>query len=107
MASSLPKDGSGHAGYDKQIQIFRQIKETEVHTGIFRMISGRQFTFRFGKVERATVTFCISGNQIDDESDNGRNMSFEDKPSVSLSVYDFGELHGSHQYDHRHDAHTH
>ena len=100
------KDGSGHAGYDKQIQIFRQIKETEVHTGIFCMISGSQFTFRFGKVERATVTFCISGNQIDDESNDRRNMSLEDEPTISLSFYDFRKLHGSRQHYHCHDTHT-
>ena len=33
-------------------------------------------------------------------------MSFKDKPSVGLPLYNFRELHGTHQYNHRHDTHA-
>ena len=100
------KNSSGNAGYNKQIQIFRQIEKTETHPRIFCMISGGQLTFRFGKVERTTVTFGVSGNQIDNEGNHRGNVSFEDKPAISLSLYNFGELHGSHKHYHSHDTHT-
>ena len=71
------EDGGSHAGYNKQVQIFSQIEETEVHTAIFGVVSCRQFAFCFRQVERPTVTLCISGYQVDNESDHCRNVSFE------------------------------
>ena len=94
------EDGSGYGSYDEHIQVFGQIKEAEVHTRILGMVSCRQFTFRFGKVERTTVTFCVAGYQIDNESDQGRDVSFEDKPSVSLTFHNLRKLHGTHQDHH-------
>ena len=94
------EDGGSYAGYNKQVQIFGQVEETEVHTAIFGVVSCRQFTFRFRQVERTTVTLCISGYQVDNESDHCRNVSFEDEPSVSLSFYNFRELHRTHQHYH-------
>ena len=71
------------------------------------MVARCQLTFRFGKVERAAVTFCVSGYQIDNEGDHRRDVSLEYKPSVGLALYDFGELHGTHQYHHRQDTESH
>ena len=68
------------------------------------MIACRQLAFGFGQVERTAVGFRIAGNQVDDESYQSRDMSFEDEPAVGLSGYDFGELHRTHQDYHRQDA---
>ena len=50
----------GNAGNDKQVEVFGQIEETEMDTGILSVVTGGKFTFSFGKVKRATVCFgCI------------------------------------------------
>ena len=64
------------------------------------MVSGSQLAFGFGQVEGTAVGFRISGNEVDDEGYQCRDMSLEDEPAVSLSFYYFGELHGSHQHYH-------
>ena len=64
------------------------------------MVSGSQLAFGFGQVEGTAVGFRISGNEVDNEGYQCRDMSLEDEPAVSLSFYYFGELHGSHQHYH-------
>ena len=49
-----------------------------MHTGILRMVTGSQFALTFRQVKRATVTLRITGNQINDKSNDSRNMSTED-----------------------------
>ena len=38
-----------------------------MHTTVFGMVSGGEFTLCFGQVERTTVGFGITGNEVDDE----------------------------------------
>ena len=98
------ENSGGYTGYDEQVQVLCQIEEAETHTGVFRMITGGQLAFGFGQVERAAVGFRITRNKIDDERYNCRDVSFEYKPAVGLSGYDFGELHRAHQDYHCQDT---
>ena len=70
-----------------------------MHTRIFCVVSGSQLLFCFCQVERATVGFRVSGNQVDDESHDGRNVSFENVPSVGLTFYDGLNIHGTTHHD--------
>ena len=47
----------GGTGDDEKIQVFSQIEESEVNTGIFGVIAGGKLALGFGKVERAAVGF--------------------------------------------------
>ena len=67
------------------------------------MVSGSQLAFGFGQVEGTAVGFRISGNEVDDEGYQCRDMSLEDEPAVGLSGDDLGELHRIGQYDDRED----
>ena len=59
--------------------------------------------FGFGKVERPPVHLGVAGDQINHESDHGRDVPLEDEPAVGLSGDDLGELHRIGQYDDRED----
>ena len=101
------EDGGGHAGADDDIEIFGQVIITEIHTGILRMVAGRQLTFTLRQVEGATVTLCITGNEIDDKSRNRNNMSAEDIPTeLRLLLADLRKAHRTRQANHgqHHDA---
>lgn len=43
------------------------------------------------------VIFCVVGYQIDNESDQGWDVFFEDKLFVSLIFYNFRKLYGIYQ----------
>ena len=68
------------------------------------MVTGSQLLFGFGQVKRSSVGFGITGDQVDDESCKGRNMSFENVPSVGLSADDLLDIHGSAEHNHCQDG---
>ena len=84
-----------NARHDEKIEIFRKIEESEMYTGILCMVARSQLMLCFGKVERTTVCLSRSGDDVDQESDYCRNMSFEDEPSVILSPDKLVDVHCS------------
>ncbi|MPN61831.1 hypothetical protein SDC9_209575 [bioreactor metagenome] len=75
-----------------------------MHTAVFGMVSGGEFTLCFRQVERTTVGFGITGNEVDDECNQSGDVSFKDKPSVCLAGYNFRKLHAACEYYHREDG---
>src|SRR5699024_11574889 len=49
------------------LQILADEEHAELHAGIFRVITRRQFLLRFGQVERGTVDLGTTGDQEGDE----------------------------------------
>ena len=48
------KEG-GHTRHDEEVKIFGEVEESEVDTGILRVVTCRQLALGFGKVKRAAV----------------------------------------------------
>lgn len=97
------EDRGGYTRDDEQIDEFGHVEQTEMHTRILGVVTGRQLRFGFGKVERPPVHLGVAGDQINHESDHGRDVPLEDEPAVGLSGDDLGELHRIGQYDDRED----
>lgn len=65
---------SGDAGHNEQVQIFGQIEESEVNTGILGVVTGGKLAFCLGKVKRAAVSLGCTGNHVNHKSDDGGHM---------------------------------
>ncbi len=89
-----------NACHDEQVEVFREIEETEVYAGILRVVACGELAFSFRKVERAAVCFGRAGYHIDDESYDGRDVAFEDKPPVGLRRHYVADAHGACKANH-------
>ena len=93
--------GGGDARRDKQVQVFGQIEETEVHAGILRVVTRRQFLFRLSQVKRPAVGLGVARDEIDDKSHQSDDVPLEDVPSVGLALHDAADAHCAAEDDHR------
>ena len=87
------ENGRGDARYDEEVDEFGDVEKSEMHSGIFGMVSGGKFGFGLRKVERPPVHLGIACDEVDDERDDCRDMAFEKEPAVSLPCHYFGKLH--------------
>ena len=94
----------GHAGDDEQVEVFGKIEETEMDTGIFRMVSGGKLRLGLGEVERATVGLGRTGDKVDYESYYCRDMRREYKPAVFLRKHYLVDIHRSGKSHHGEDG---
>ena len=87
----------GNTGNDEEVKVLSQIEEAEAHTRILSMITCSKLALGLGQVERAAVCLGVTSNKEHQESDNGRNMSLENKPSVILGFYYARKAHRTRQ----------
>ena len=82
----------GHTGNDEQVQVLGKVEESEVHAGVFGMITGCELALGFGKVERATVCLGGTGNHIDSWNDGVQIIDFNIGIFFLIAVSSIGVL---------------
>ena len=94
----------GDTRHDEEVKILSEIEETEMDTGILGVVAGGELMFSLGEVEGATIGFGSRCDDIDQESDECRYMTFEDIPAISLTIDDIGDIHRTAHQDDGHDG---
>lgn len=67
---------------DKEVEVFCKVEETKVHTRIFCVVSGGELALGLGQVEGTTVGLGRTCYEVNEEGNNGRDMSGEDEPTI-------------------------